>query len=150
MYIYHKNRGYYVSVQVSTLKTYVARIFKSTNISLARDHKYVKNVVENLLLEDDLVLEGDAKFDKGYIAFSNGVLNLQTMELMCYSPSIFLSCGLPFPYIPTLECPKFLSYLNDFCMGEEDRIQFMRSFMSAILHQRTDFQVFLYMFGPGG
>ena len=106
--------------------------------------------MENLLFIDDLVIQGDAHFDKGYIVFTNGVLNLETMKLIPWTPTLFLSSGLPFFYVPGEGCAKFLSYLNDFCMGERDRIQFMRSFMSVILHQRTDFQVCLYMFGPGG
>lgn len=150
IYIYKKESGYYKNIDLYILKTYVARIFKQTGFHCVRDHRYIKSVVDNLLLEDQVVVEGKAIFDQGYIALENGILNLDTKVLQPWTPNIFLSSALPFSYDPKSECNSFKEYLNSFCMGYQDRVEFIRSFFYAVLHQDTSLQVFLYLYGPGG
>lgn len=47
-----------------------------------------------------------------HINFSNGVLDLETMDIIEHSPDRGFKYVLPFDYDPTADCPKFKEFLN--------------------------------------
>ena len=111
---------------------------------------YVRSVLANLKNRESVSYLGEPSFDKEHVVLENGVLNLQTREFTEWSPDHFVTTRLPFSYKREADCPQFMKYVEEFCSNYEDRIQFIRAFLNAVLHSRVDLQIFLYVWGPGG
>ena len=66
------------------------------------------------------------------------------------TPKFFVTHGLSFNYDPNAKCDKFESFLNTSCEGLQDRKIFLKSFAWALIHRKTEFQIFVFVYGPGG
>ena len=148
IFLYDNNCGYYKQLGNSELKLFISHIFESLDIPEIQCYQYIDSVLKNLGMRKTVTVPGDILFDKGYIALQNGLLRLETSALQPWTPEIFLSSGLSFDYDPKAKCPLFEDYLKNFCKGYTDRINFVRSFLYTVLHQKIELQVFLHIHGP--
>nr|YP_009710004.1 putative phage/plasmid DNA primase [Coleochaete scutata]QFU80109.1 putative phage/plasmid DNA primase [Coleochaete scutata] len=148
-YLYDECHGYYVKLHGEDLKVYIGRILALADIVKLKSASYVTAVFSNLKVSQKSEA-GHPEFSQGIIVFENGALDLAKEKFIPWSPDHFVTSYLPFPYDETASCPTFLNFIRAFCSGHEDRITFIRSFFWAVIHQRTDLQVFLHLRGPGG
>jgi phage/plasmid-associated DNA primase len=115
-----------------------------------RSATYVRNGITNLKNNEAVAHVGEPQYNKDHVVMLNGVFNLKTHELTDRSPDLFVTTRVSFPYLETTECNSFMKFIYEFCSHHEDRVQFIRSFLYALVHSRVDLQVFLYLLGPGG
>ena len=151
-YIYDKRKGYYRKFSQKDVRICIVRIFKEVNLLYlgGRDIRYLDLVCRNLEGDEDLFRPGTPCFTKGYLVLTNGVLNLNNLDLEPWNAEYFLPSSLPFPYKPDASPHRFFEFLEGVTEGFEDRKEFLRSFLYATIHQRVDLQVFLYLYGKGG
>ncbi len=150
IYLYDEERGFYKELKSSELEILVKTLLRKVNVVSVRSSKYLRSVISDLKSDESVSNLGEPSFDKEHVVLENGVLNLQTREFKEWSPQYFVTTRLPFSYREEADCPRFLRYIEEFCSNYEDRIQFIRAFLNAVLFSRVDLQIFLYAWGPGG
>nr|QYC94343.1 putative phage/plasmid DNA primase [Oedogonium sp. 210] len=145
-YIYNSTEGIYIKISSDYLRTLTRKILQLTDDHRLYTHEYVTKVVNNLLISD-LSYSGAPKPTRGYVAFMNGVLNLNTKEFVPHSPELFLTSKVSFVYDPKATCPRFMEFLQEFSLGHSDRISFVKAWLNALIFQRIDYQIFLVLIG---
>jgi P4 family phage/plasmid primase-like protien len=86
----------------------------------------------------------------GLINFTNGVLDIKTMELKDHSADFYLLDAPVHAYSPDAKAPKVMSYLEDAFSGNQDAIRVVRAFMRATLTRSFWLHKFLEIDGEGG
>ena len=97
------------------------------------------------------LLVTDWEEPEGILPFTNGVLNLETMELTGHAPANRLLWSLPRPYDPTATDWDTIAEWMDFATNGDRGLQkILLCFLNATLKRRADLQRFLHLTGPGG
>jgi len=86
---------------------------------------------------------------KEYLLFSNGVLDVEKMELLPFDKSYNLIHRLPYPYDSEATCCGILDFLSFTQHDDNDRVQVLRAFLRAILLGHYECQRFVEIIGPG-
>jgi putative DNA primase/helicase len=93
---------------------------------------------------------GNPEFDSHYLVFENGTLNLEIREFLDHTPEVFTTYKMMYEYDKDAKSiPVFLKFLDDLCCGKEDRKKYLRSILYTIVLSTLEFQVIVYIFGPG-
>jgi len=80
----------------------------------------------------------------------NGVLNLQTKELVEHSPGYRLTWCLPYDYDITKTCQPIEDWILETVGGDRLSAELLRCYLNAVVKGRLDLQRFLELIGPGG
>jgi putative DNA primase/helicase len=86
----------------------------------------------------------------GFIPTKNGVINIDTLELLPHEPYRRLTWCLPYDYDEAAKCEPILQWLHEAVGGNESLVQLLRAYMGAILRGRSDLHGFIEIQGPGG
>lgn len=84
--------------------------------------------------------------DDRCIACANGVLDLDTMDLMVHHPRRFNLTSLPYDYDPDATCPQWLAFLASVLPAQDER-DMLQEWFGYVASGRTDLQKMLHMFG---
>ena len=85
------------------------------------------------------------------LAFSNGVLELDTGEFLEHSPENYITWGINFDYIPSAEPGPITDWLYRTQYNDDARVQVLRAWLRACLVGKGhELQRFLELIGPGG
>ncbi len=90
------------------------------------------------------------KFARGFVPFSNGLLNIATLKFSDPTPETAQTWAIPHSYDSDAYCPAILDWLNKATGGDEDTVQLLRAIIAAILRDPAEHQRFLHLLGPGG
>lgn len=82
------------------------------------------------------------KDGKDYIAFRNGILDVQTGELLEHSEQWFCFQSVDLEYHDSAECPEFLKFLQDVWDGDVELIESLRLWMGYCLLSQSNLQKF--------
>ena len=101
------------------------------------------------------LLKFDLEVDKwneaeGLLPLLNGVLDLETRELLAHSPDNKLTWCLPYEYNHQATCEPIKQWLLSMCGGDRDLVQLMRAYLLGTVTGRTDWQKYLELVGAGG
>ncbi|WP_048327358.1 DUF5906 domain-containing protein, partial [Crocosphaera watsonii] len=97
-----------------------------------------------------LVKEMATNSQQGLIPFRNGVLDLDTRELLPHSPQNYFTWSLPYDYNPLAQCNPIKQWLLEMMEGDESLVNLIRAYLHGIVTGRADWQKFLTLCGPGG
>lgn len=84
------------------------------------------------------------------LPMKNGVLNLNTKELIPHSPKLMMNWCVPYDYDPTAQCPTTAEFLNNLSQGNEQAELLCLYFLWCVLHGRYDLQKYLELIGKAG
>lgn len=84
------------------------------------------------------------------IPFTNGLLNLKTRALCAAKSDNALTWSLPYAYDPAADCPTIKRWLKQAVAENEEMVEFLRAWLSALLTGRADLQKFLHLLGYPG
>ena len=85
------------------------------------------------------------------LAFSNGVLELDTGEFLEHSPENYITWGINFDYVPSAEPGPITDWLYRTQYNDDARVQVLRAWLRACLVGKGhELQRFLELIGPGG
>ena len=89
--------------------------------------------------------------DADRLAFRNGVLEVDTGELIEHARKNNITWGLDFDYDPHADPGPIIDWLRRTQYNDEDRVQVLRAWLRAcLLGQGHELQRFLEVIGPGG
>ena len=86
----------------------------------------------------------------GLLPFKNGLLDYQTGELYPTTPHTAQTWSLPFDYDALADCPTIKAWLLQSVDNDNDTVYFLGAWLAALLHGRSDLQMFLHLIGSGG
>lgn len=88
------------------------------------------------------------EYEPRYIVpMKNGLLNIETMELLPITPQNALTWSIPYDYSPDANCPEIMSFLNHATGGNPEMNYFLLCYMAAIVQNVQDLQIFLHLKG---
>lgn len=97
-----------------------------------------------------LVKQMASNSQKGLIPFRNGMLDLETRELLPHKPENYLTWCLPYDYNPLEKCEPIKQWLLEMMGGDESLVKLIRAYLHGVVTGRSDWQRFLELIGPGG
>lgn len=131
--IYWYSDGVYYNITKDKLQAYIADII-AVYMPLKVKMKDVTEIAKNICADihryrDENQLNANEKI----INFKNGILNIETMELMPHSPDIFSSIQIPCDYIGEQKTPVFDKFINEFTDGDKEKQQILLEFIGAAI-----------------
>jgi putative DNA primase/helicase len=99
------------------------------------------------------VKEENFKPTPNYVCFLNGVLNMDTFELLPHTPHDHLQSGRDVEWDENNKAPAFEQYMQDIFRDDEDKvvkIQFVKEWMGLCLIPETKYEKFVVCVGAGG
>jgi len=84
-----------------------------------------------------------------FLLFTNGVLDVETRELLPFKRDFYLVQQMPYPYDPAATCEEIVKWLKHVQRDSWERTQVLRAWLRATLLSRYDMQKFVEIVGPG-
>jgi putative DNA primase/helicase len=108
--------------------------------------RLLNDVMEQLRIT---VLFDDWYEGNEYLLFTNGILNVETRELLPFNREMYITQQLPYDYDPGATCEAIVKWLKEVQDGSWQRVQVLRSWLRAVLLSNSDIQKFVEIVGPG-
>ena len=108
--------------------------------------RLLNDVMEQLRIT---VLFDDWYEGNEYLLFTNGILNVETRELLPFNREMYITQQLPYDYDPGATCEPIVKWLKEVQDGSWQRVQVLRSWLRAVLLSNSDIQKFVEIVGPG-
>jgi len=91
-----------------------------------------------------------ARMDRvSYLSLQNGLFDLSKGELIPHSPDVFTTNLLPYDFDPDAQCPRFLQYLDEVFMGDEEVILFVQEAVGYTFHKAIPMAAIFFLIGSG-
>jgi len=88
--------------------------------------------------------------DRGrFLCMENGLLNVETLELIKHTPNYFSPVQLPYPYDPNAPCPEFELFLEDIMLGLQGYVDLIQEYLGYLFRPDLREQKFLLCVGEG-
>ncbi|MGB0975350.1 MAG: PriCT-2 domain-containing protein [Prolixibacteraceae bacterium] len=84
-----------------------------------------------------------------YLLFTNGVLDVNTKELLPFDRELHLTQQMPYAYDPSATCEDIVKWLKHTQHDSWERTQVLRAWLRATLLGRYEIQKFVEIVGPG-
>ncbi|MEY2997882.1 MAG: hypothetical protein RIQ82_1263, partial [Bacteroidota bacterium] len=84
-----------------------------------------------------------------YLLFTNGILNVETRELLPFDRELHITQQLPYEYDPGATCEPIIKWLKSTQNESWGRVQVLRAWLRAVLLSHSDIQKFVEIVGPG-
>ena len=85
----------------------------------------------------------------GLLLFTNGILNVETRELLPFKRELYITQQLPYPYDPSATCEPIVKWLKEVQNNSWGRVQVLRAWLRAVLLSHSEIQKFVEIVGPG-
>jgi len=144
-FIYNPSCGTYQSFPKHRLLSIVDTLLSQLSVDFASD--YLNTVVSSLLCSSEHSFIGYPIYDRNYLVFKNGALNISTKQLEAHSPLFFTTRSFVFEYNVMATCPVFDKYILTLCSGNKEKSPFLLSWLYAFIFQCFDFNVSLLLYG---
>jgi len=121
---------------------------KLTEISLPNG--FSANLMNDLFIQLQSILAFNKWYDgTNYLLFANGVLNVETKELLSFDKKLYLTQRMPYCYDPAATCDSIIKWLKFTQRNDWERVQVLRAWLRATLLGCYDIQKFVEIIGPG-
>jgi putative DNA primase/helicase len=84
-----------------------------------------------------------------HLLFTNGILNVETRELLPFKREMYMTQQMPYDYDPAATCEEIVIWLKHTQYNNWQRAQVLRAWLRATLLGRYELQKFLEIVGPG-
>ena len=121
-YWYNAQEGYFKQVSEAIILGLIKQKIESYDADLV-SMKDVKETYENLKTDLNFHRSEVLNADENLIVFNNGVLNIDTMELMQHSSDYLITHNIPCDFKRELtekDAPAFMRFMGYFCDGLQD------------------------------
>ena len=104
-------------------------------------------VVKALLRESVTVDEMNTK--KNFINLKNGMLSLDTFELLPHHPNFLSAVQIPIDYNPEACAPIFMRFIREIMVNDDELIHVLQEIMGYLLSAETKAEKAFYFYGGG-
>ncbi len=87
--------------------------------------------------------------DNELLLFTNGILVVDTRELLPFSRELYITQQLPYDYDPGATCEPIIKWLKQAQDNNWERVQVLRAWLRAVLLSNSEIQKFVEIVGPG-
>ena len=112
----------------------------------------VNEVFQQLITDLNFVISDDVNIDENLINFSNGLLNVETMELLPHSPGVLSTIQLPCEWtgVPA-DTPVFDKFLHTLTSGNKEIQELLMQFIGVCISNVKGWRMkkALFMVGAG-
>ncbi len=147
--------GVYRLISDEVLKGYIKRHITDFDISILK-MRDVNEVFQDLITDCSFVSEEELNRAETLINFRNGLLNLETLELLPHTPEVLSTIQLPCDWNPKSMlvhngAPVFTRFLQTLTDGNAEKQQLLLEYMGACLSNVSGyrFKKALFLVGPG-
>ena len=84
-----------------------------------------------------------------YLLFTNGILDVNTRELLPFDQEMYITQQLPYDYDPGATCEPIVKWLKNVQDNSWGRVQVLRAWLRAVLLSHSEIQKFVEIVGPG-
>lgn len=84
-----------------------------------------------------------------YLLFTNGVLDVDSRELLPFKRELYLTQQIPYAYNPAATCEPIVKWLKHTQFDNWQRTQVLRAWLRATLLSTYEIQKFIEIVGPG-
>jgi putative DNA primase/helicase len=114
---------------------------------------FTKTVLSSFMhfsIADDLVDAEKAYLDQErYLTLQNGLYDLVEHCLISHTENIFTTNLLPYDYDPEAKCPRWLQYLDEVFLSNQDTIDFVQEAIGYAFHKAIPKPALFFLIGPG-
>ena len=127
------------------LKALVRRHAVKTESRVAR-----KAMIDLVMAEPGIALSlADLDRDPWLLNVKNGTLDLRTGKLRCFDRDDLVTKQSTVSWNPAARCPRFLQFLDEIFLGDQDLIGFIKRVIGYILTGDVSEQVLFFFYGTG-
>lgn len=131
--IYWYSNGVYNNITANRLQAYITDIiakYDPLKVKMKDVNEISKNICADIHRYRD---EREMNANEGIINFRNGILHLDTMELMPHTPDILSSIQIPCDFKGEQATPVFDKFMNEFTDGDKEKQQLLLEFVGAAI-----------------
>lgn len=146
--------GCYRLISDDELKGFIKQYITAFDITLLK-MKDVNEVYNNLITDRNFIKEQQLNADENIINFRNGVLRLDTLELMPHSPKVLSTIQIPCNWNQGCcidgKSPVFDSFIDTFTDGNKAKISFLMQYIGVCISNIKGYRMkkALFMVGAG-
>jgi putative DNA primase/helicase len=119
-------------------------------IEISLPNGFSANLMNDLFIQLQSILAFNKWYDgTNYLLFANGVLNVETKELLNFDKKLYLTQRMPYCYDPAATCDSIIKWLKFTQRNDWERVQVLRAWLRATLLGCYDIQKFVEIIGPG-
>jgi P4 family phage/plasmid primase-like protien len=108
------------------------------------------NLMNDIYSQLQSIIPFDEWYDGSrYLLFTNGVLDVETKDLMEFQRDLYLTQQMPYDYDPAATCEEIIKWLKHTQHDSYQRAQVLRAWLRATLLGRHEIQKFVEIVGPG-
>jgi len=107
--------------------------------------EFIHYVIGDALVESD-----KARNDQvNYLTLQNGLYDLKEGKLIDHNPNIFTTNLLPYDYDSNASCPKFIKFLQENFLHDQEKIDFIQEAVGYAFHQALPTPAIFFLLGEG-
>jgi phage/plasmid-associated DNA primase len=111
---------------------------------------FTSNMMNDIFIQLQAALAFSEWYDgTDYLLFTNGILNVETRELLPFNRNMYMTQQMPYEYDPSATCEPIVQWLKHTQHDSWKRTQVLRAWLRATLLGRYETQKFLEIVGPG-
>jgi putative DNA primase/helicase len=108
------------------------------------------NELIHYAIGDALVNSQKARVDQvKYLTLQNGLYDLDAGKLIGHSRDIFTTNLLPYNYDPLAACPRFIQFLREIFMDDQEKIDFVQEAVGYAFHKSLPTPAMFFLIGGG-
>ena len=98
-----------------------------------------------VMLNKDIIFNSNRNF----LNMRNGMLNLKDLTLHDHDPSYYSTIQLPYCFDPSVECPRFLQFLDEI-LPDQNVQKVIQEVLGSCLSSDTSYERCIFLYGGGG
>ena len=119
---------------------------KETTLPKGYSMHMINDVLEQLKIS---TLHEEWYEGNDFLLFTNGILDVNSRELLAFERGMFMTQQLPYDYDPSATCEPIIKWLKNAQDNNWGRVQVLRAWLRAVLLSHSEIQKFVEIVGPG-
>jgi len=146
LWLYNEKNGCFSICDKADVSTKLRSLLDSYNRMKISAREY-KEAYEQLLISDEIILEGDFFENQPYVNCLNGVVDVHNKMLLGHSPKFLFKHCIQANYDPNTNCKKFLEYADYITGGDKELKKLLRVIMGYIFSHYNNAKKAILIYG---